>query len=50
MKRDKSIYQGTEISKQIIFEFCYDYIKPKYDDKVNLCYMDTDIFTINIQN
>ena len=23
-----------EISKTLMYKFCYDYIKPKYDDKV----------------
>ena len=27
-----------------MFEFWYDYIKPKYGEKVKLCYMDTDSF------
>ena len=25
-----------------MYEFWYDYLKPKYGDKVKLCYMDTD--------
>ena len=24
--------------------FCYDYVKPKYDEKAKLCHMDTDGF------
>ena len=32
------------INKAIMHEFLYDYIKPKYEDKTNLCYMDTDSF------
>ena len=27
----------------------YDYIKPKYQDKAKLCYMDTDRFVIHIK-
>ena len=23
-----------------MYEFWYDYIKPKYDEKANMCYMD----------
>ena len=30
-------------------EFWYEYIKPKYEDKARLCYMDTDSFIINIK-
>ena len=32
------------INKAIMHKFLYDYIKPKYEDKTNLCYMDTDSF------
>ena len=37
-----------DISKTLMYEFWYDYIKPKYKDKAKLCYMDTDSFVINI--
>ena len=30
-------------------EFCYDYIKSKYQNNAKLCYMDTDIFIIYIK-
>ena len=30
-------------------EFWYDYMKSKYDNNVNLCYMDTDSFAMNIK-
>ena len=26
-----------------MYEFWYDFVKPKYGEKVKLCYMDTDI-------
>ena len=32
-----------------MYEFWYEYIKPKYKDKARLCYMDTDSFIINIK-
>ena len=30
-------------------EFWYDYVKPKYDEKAKLCYMDTESFTVYIK-
>ena len=38
-----------EISKLLMYEFWYDYMKPKYSDNVKLCYMDTDSFIMNIK-
>ena len=32
-----------------MYKFQYDYIKPKYQDKVKLCYMDTDKFVFHIK-
>ena len=49
---NKPIYLGLSIlgiSKTLMYEFWYDYIKPKYIDKVKLCYMDTDSFIMNIK-
>ena len=37
-----------DISKTLMYEFWYDYIKPKYGDNAKLCCMDTDSFVINI--
>ena len=52
IKMSKPIYLGLsilEISKTLMYEFCYDYMKLKYDNKVKLCYTDTDSFIINIK-
>ena len=52
IKMNKPIYLGLsilEISKILMYEFWYDYIKPKYDNNVKLCYMDTDSFIMNIK-
>ena len=52
VKMNKTIYLGLsilEISKILIYEFWYDYMKPKYDNKVKLCYMDTDSFIMDIK-
>ena len=38
-----------EISKMLMDEFWYNYMKPKYGDNVKLCYMDTDSFIMNIK-
>ena len=31
-----------------MYEFWYDYIKPKYGDRAKLCYRDSDSFIIHI--
>ena len=52
VKMKKPIYLGLsilEVSKTLMYEFWYDYIKPKYNNDVKLCYMDTDSFIINIK-
>ena len=38
-----------DITKTLMYEFWYDYIKPKYKDKIKLCYIDTDSFIIYIK-
>ena len=37
-----------DISKILMYEFWYDYIKPKQGDRVKLCYTDTDSFLLHI--
>ena len=52
LKINKPIYLRMsilDISKTLIYEFWYDYIKPKYQHKAKLCYMDTDSFVIRIK-
>ena len=52
VKMNKPIYLGQailDISKTLIYEFWYDYIKPKYGDEARLCYMDTDSFVMYIK-
>ena len=52
VKMNKPIYLGLsilEISRTLMYEFWYDYMKPKYNDKVKLCYTDMDSFIMNIK-
>ena len=52
VKMNKPIYLGLsilEISKILMYEFWHDYMKPKYNDNVRLCYMDMDSFIMNIK-
>ena len=52
VKMNKPIYLGLsilDISKILMYQFWYDYMKPKYNDNVKLCYMDTDSFVMNIK-
>ena len=52
VKMNKPIYLGQailDISKTLMYEFWFDYIKAKYTDKARLCYMDTDSFVMNIE-
>ena len=52
VKMNKPIYLGLsilEISKILMYEFWYDYMKLKYDNNVKLCYMNTDSFIMNIK-
>ena len=50
-KMKKLVYLGMsilDINKTLMYEYWYDYLKPKYNDKAKLCYMDSDSFVINI--
>ena len=51
-KMSKRVYIGQtilDLSKTLIYEFYYDYIRLRYDSKVKLCYMDTDSFIYEIE-
>ena len=57
VKINKPIYLGMsilDISKTLMYEFWYDYIKPKYQrsctqDRTKLCCVDADSFVIYIK-
>ena len=52
VKMNKPIYLGQailDISKPLMYEFWYDYIKSKYEHKARLCYTDTDSFVMHIK-
>ena len=49
---NKPVYLGLsilEISKTLMYEFWYDYIKSNYQYNAKLCYMDTGSFIIHIK-
>ena len=51
-KMNQPIYLGLsilEISKRLMYEFSYNYMKQKYNDNLKLCYLDTDSFIMHIK-
>ena len=49
---NKLFYLGLsiqELRKILMYEFWYDYVKPKYGEKAKLCYMVTDSFIVYIK-
>ena len=52
IKINEPVYLGLsllEISKTLMYEFWYHYIKPKYQCNTKLCYIDTESFIIHIK-
>ena len=52
VKMNKPVYLGLSIlyiSKTLMYELWYDYMKPKYGDNVKFCYTDSDIFIMHIK-
>ena len=52
LKMNKPVYISQailDLSKTIMYEFHYDYMLPKYGDRIYLCYMDTDSFVYDIE-
>ena len=52
VKINKPVHLGLsilDISKTLMYEFWYDYFKPKYQNNAKLCYMNTSSFIIHIK-
>ena len=52
VKMNKAIYLGLTIlslSKILMYDYWYNEMKPKYKNKIRLCYMDTDSFIMHIK-
>ena len=52
IKMNKPVYLGLSIlgiSKTLMYEFWYDYIKSQYQNNAKLFHMDTDSFIIHIK-
>ena len=48
---NKPVYFGSailDLSKLVMYEFHYNYMQPKYGDRLKLCYMDIDSFVYHI--
>ena len=47
-----SVYLGLsvlDLSKTVMYEFWYDYVKPRYSEKTKLCYLDTGSFIAHVK-
>ena len=52
VRMNKRIYLELsilEISKILMYEFWHGYMKPKYNNDIKLCYLDTDSFVMHIK-
>ena len=52
IKMNKPVYLGQtilDLSKTLMYDFTYNYMRPRYGSKVNLCYMGTDSFVCEIE-
>ena len=38
-----------DLSKTVIYEFWYDYVKPKYGENAKICYMNTESFIVHVK-
>ena len=50
---NNSVYWSLSIldlSKTVLYEFWYDYVKLKYGENAKLCYVDTDSFIVHCKH
>ena len=50
---NKLVYLGLsllDLSKTVMYEFWYNYVKPKYGENAKFCYMDTDSFIVHVKH
>ena len=48
----KPVYLGLSIldlSKTVMYEFWYHYVKPKYGENTKLCYLDRNSFIVDVK-
>ena len=48
---NKPVYLGLstlKLSKILMYQFWYDYLKPKYGENGNLCYVDAESFIVHV--
>ena len=38
-----------DLSKTVMYEFWYNYVRPKYGENVKLCYVDTDGVIVHVK-
>ena len=49
---NKPVYLGSSIldlNKTVMYEFLYNYVKPKYGENANLCYLDRNSFIVHLK-
>lgn len=53
IKMNKLVYLGLlilDLNKILMYEYWYDYTKPKYGNKAKICYKDTESFIFHIKS